>query len=110
MRLYLKIYSHFSFDAQCCRARMLPSVIQGPPVQLTSTDERRTYHETICAPRCLMPSSDEFRANAARYNRIAAETENQDISQLLGALAELCLQLADEPQQQAPEKRDHDSF
>jgi hypothetical protein len=57
-----------------------------------------------------MPSSDEFRANAARYNRIAAETENQDISQLLGALAELCLQLADEPQQQATEKRDHESF
>jgi hypothetical protein len=64
----------------------------------------------ICAPRCLMPSSDEFRANAARYTRIAAETENQDISQLLGALAELCLQLADEPQQQATEKRDHESF
>jgi hypothetical protein len=57
-----------------------------------------------------MPSSDEHRANAARYSRIAAETKNQDIKQLLWALAELCLQLADEPQQQATEKQDHESF
>jgi hypothetical protein len=51
-----------------------------------------------------MQSSDEYRAKAARYMRIAAETENQDISHLLAALAELCLQLADGPRQNAFEQ------
>jgi hypothetical protein len=51
--------------------------------------------------RISMPSSDAYRAKAARYIRIAAETNNQEISHLLMALAELCLQLADKPQQNA---------